>query len=100
MDADKGEFKAAGGSWYFQFDDWRKYNVSRYSFYHKELRHDAARFYSDYLPAGNYVLSYSAQAIAAGEFVKMPVLSQEMYDPDIYGKGLPGTLSVAAAKGK
>ncbi len=100
VDADKGKFKAAGGSWYFKFNDWRSYNVSRYSFYHKELRHDAARFYSDYLPAGNYVLSYSAQAIAQGEFIKMPVLSQEMYDPDIYGKGLPGTLAVAAPKGK
>ena len=100
VDADKGTFKAAGGSWYFQFEDWRSYNVSRYSFYHQELRHDAARFYSDYLPAGNYVLSYSAQAIAQGEFVKMPVLSQEMYDPDIYGKGLPGKLAVAAPRRK
>jgi len=72
VDADKGTFKAAGGSWYFQFDDWRSYNV----------------------------LSYSAQAIAQGEFVKMPVLSQEMYDPDIYGKGLPGTLAVAAPRKK
>ena len=100
VDADKGAFKVAGGSWYFQFDDWRSYNVSRYSFYHQELRHDAARFYSDYLPAGNYVLSYSAQAIAQGEFVKMPVLSQELYDSDIYGKGLPGTLAVAAPRKK
>lgn len=98
VDADKAAFTAAGGSWYFQFNDWRSYNASRYSFYHQELRHDAARFYSDYLPAGNYVLSYSAQAIAQGKFVKMPVLSQEMYDPDIYGKGLPGTLAVSAPK--
>ncbi|RZV43621.1 MAG: large extracellular alpha-helical protein, partial [Acidimicrobiales bacterium] len=96
VDADKGEFKASGGSWWFQFDDWAHYSVSRWSFYHKELRHDAARFYSDYLPAGNYILSYTAQAIAEGEFTKMPVHSEEMYDPDIYGKGLPGILKVSA----
>jgi uncharacterized protein YfaS (alpha-2-macroglobulin family) len=94
VDVDKGKFKASGGSWWFQFDDWHHYNVSRWSFYHKELRHNAARFYSDYLPAGNYILSYTAQAIAEGEFVKMPVHAEEMYDPDVFGKGLPGSLNV------
>lgn len=94
VDADKGEFQAAGGSWWFQYSDWRHYGVSRWSFYHKELRHDAARFYSDYLPAGNYHLSYAAQAIAGGSFSAMPVHAEEMYDPDVFGKGLPGTLKV------
>ncbi|MGB0907717.1 MAG: alpha-2-macroglobulin family protein [Maricaulaceae bacterium] len=94
VDADKGKFVASGGSWWFQFDDWRHYNASRWSFYHKELRHNAARFYSDYLAAGNYHLSYTAQAIAEGEFSKVPVVALETYDPDIYGKGLPGMLNV------
>lgn len=94
VDADKGAFQAAGGSWWFQFDDWHHFSGSRWSFYHKELRHNAVRFYSDYLPAGNYHLFYTAQAIAGGEFTKMPVHAEEMYDPDIFGKGLPGTLKV------
>jgi len=96
VDADKGEFKASGGSWWFQFDDWYYYNVSRWSFYHQEIKHDAVRFYSDYLPAGNYHLSYTAQAIAEGEFTKMPVHAEEMYDPDIFGKGLKGSLTVGS----
>jgi uncharacterized protein YfaS (alpha-2-macroglobulin family) len=95
VDAEKGSFKAAGGSWWFQFSDWQSYNVSRWCFYHKELRHDSVRFYSDYLPAGNYHLSYTAQAIAVGEFVEMPVHAEEMYDPDVFGKGIPGTLRVS-----
>ena len=94
VDAEKGKFTAAGGSWWFKFSDWSSYNVSRYSFHHKELRHDAARFYSDYLPAGNYILSYTAQAIAEGDFTQVPVHAEEAYDPDVYGKGLPGTLAV------
>ena len=94
VDADKGAFKAAGGSWWFKFDDWHHFNISRWSFYHKELRNDSVRFYSDYLPAGNYHLSYTAQAIAEGDFTKMPVHAEEMYDPDIFGKGLPGSLRV------
>lgn len=94
VDADKGEFEASGGSWWFKYSDWISYNVSRWSFYHKELRHDSARFYSDYLPAGNYHLSYTAQAIAPGDFVIMPVHAEEMYDPDVYGKGVAEQIKI------
>ncbi|MEQ1704873.1 MAG: alpha-2-macroglobulin family protein [Rickettsiales bacterium] len=94
VDADKGEFKAAGGSWWFKYSDWISYNFSRWSFYHRELRHNSVRFYSDYLPAGNYHLSYTAQAIAPGNFVIMPVQAEEMYDPDVFGKGITEQLKV------
>lgn len=94
LDADKGQFQPAGGSWWFHYSDWSSYGVSRWSFYHQELRHNAARFYSEYLPAGNYHLSYTAQAIAPGEFTVMPVHAEEMYDPDIFGKGVPAKLVV------
>jgi hypothetical protein len=94
LDADKGQFQPAGGSWWFRYSDWSSYGASRWSFYHQELRHNAARFYSEYLPAGNYHLSYTAQAIAPGEFTVMPVHAEEMYDPDIFGKGLSAKLVV------
>jgi hypothetical protein len=95
FDADKGDFDAAGGSFWFTFSDWRAYHASRWNFYHKELRHDSVRFYSDYLPAGNYHLSYTAQAIAEGTFRLVPVKAAEMYDADVFGTGLPGRLTVA-----
>jgi len=94
VDADKGEFHRAGGSWWFRYNDWSSYGVSRWSFYHQELRHHAARFYSEYLPAGNYHLSYTAQVIASGEFIVKPVHVEEMYDPDVFGKGVPAILIV------
>ena len=97
VDADAGEFQAAGGSWWFRFSDWHSYGASRWSFYHQELRHDAVRFYSEYLPPGNYHVSYSAQAIAVGQFSVIPTHAEEMYDPDVYGKSLPGTLNVVEA---
>jgi hypothetical protein len=99
VDADKGQFKHAGGSWWFQYNDWSSYGVSRWSFYHQELRHDAVRFYSEYLPAGNYHLSYTAQAVAPGEFIVMPVHAEEMYDPEIYGKGGAANLVVSNENG-
>lgn len=96
VDADKAKMEMDGGSWWFRFSDWRGYGAERWSFYHKELRHDRAVFYSDYLPAGNYHLSYTAQAIAEGTFAHMPVHAEEMYDPDVFGKGVMGQLDVAA----
>lgn len=86
------------GSHWFSQSGWSPYGRYGWSFYHKELRHDSARFYSDYLPLGDYHLSYTAQAIAGGEFSVMPVKVEEMYDPDVYGLGLPARLKVEHAK--
>jgi alpha-2-macroglobulin len=80
VDAGKGEYKSAGGSWWFQHNNWSYYGVSRWSFYHRELRHHAAIFYSEYLPAGNYRLSYTAQAIASGEFTAAKQLVSSLHN--------------------
>jgi uncharacterized protein YfaS (alpha-2-macroglobulin family) len=94
VDADATDFQAAGGSLWFKYSDWSEYGIQLWSFYHRELLHEAARFYADYLPAGNYHLSYGAQAMAEGEFSASPTKAEEMYDPDVYGKGLPAHLTV------
>ncbi len=94
VDAQKGTFKASDGSWWFRFSDWTAFGRYFWSFYHKELRHDSALFYADYLPAGRYHLSYTAQAIAEGDFTVMPAHAEEMYDPDVYGRGLAARLQV------
>ncbi|MCB1215258.1 MAG: large extracellular alpha-helical protein, partial [Deltaproteobacteria bacterium] len=94
LDADEAKGQMAGGSFYFQLSDWHHYQDSFWNFYHHEIRHQSVRYYSDYLPEGNYHLSYMAQAIATGDFVKMPVHAEEMYDPDVYGKGISRTLVI------
>jgi len=95
VDADAAAFHAAGGSFWFRYGSWSEFAYEGYTFYHLELRHEAARFFADYLPAGNYHLSYAAQAIAEGEFAAPPARAAEMYDPDVYGLGLPTELRVA-----
>ncbi len=65
-----------------------------WNFYHKELRHKSAIFYSDYLSAGNYHLSYVAQAIAPGKFGVMATHAEEMYEPDVFGNSKPAVLVV------
>jgi uncharacterized protein YfaS (alpha-2-macroglobulin family) len=94
VDADKAQSDYAADSWFFHYGEWSHYGMSRWSFYHKELRHHAAIFYSEYLPSGNYHLSYTAQAIASGEFAVMPTHAEEMYDPDVFGKSAPALLDV------
>ncbi|MBV8803444.1 MAG: hypothetical protein JO042_00330, partial [Sinobacteraceae bacterium] len=94
VDADATEFQAAGGAFWFHYSDWSEYGIQLWSFYHRELLHEAARFYADYLPAGHYHLSYGAQAMAEGEFTASPARAEEMYDPDVYGKGLPAHVAV------
>lgn len=94
VDADQADSDESGGSYYFKFNDWVEYNISRWSFYHKELRNDSARFYADWLDAGNYHLSYTAQAVAGGTFAIPPVKAEEMYDPDVYGLGVKEELRV------
>jgi hypothetical protein len=97
FDAEKAEIERPPNSYWFRFSDWWEFGYSRWSFYHQELRHDSARFYSEYLPAGNYHLAYVGQAIAPGEFHVGPVHASEMYDPDVFGQGVPARLRVEAA---
>ncbi|MDH5694224.1 MAG: hypothetical protein OEZ47_14090, partial [Gammaproteobacteria bacterium] len=97
IDANKGKYTGVKGSWWYSISDWNYYGNYYSGFYHRELRHDSTRFYSDYLTPGNHVLSYTAQAIAEGDFSVMPLHVEEMYDPDVYGKGLAARLNVDEA---
>lgn len=65
-----------------------------WGFYHQELRHDRVDFYSEHLQPGNYLLSYTVQAICSGEFIIMPTLAEQMYEPDVYGKTGEGLLII------
>jgi uncharacterized protein YfaS (alpha-2-macroglobulin family) len=94
VDAEQAAMFYAGGSFWFRHNDWWEYGYSRWSFYHRELRHQAVRFYSEYLPAGRYHLAYVAQAIAAGEFAVPPAHAEEMYNPGTFGQGVPAVLRV------
>jgi hypothetical protein len=94
VDAKKGETGFAPESFRNRYGDWEDRCLSRWSFYHKELRHDSARFYSERLSPGHYYLSYTAQVIAPGEFTAQPARAEEMYEPDVYGKSSGAVLKV------
>lgn len=95
FDAAKAVSDRAGGSWWFNYNDWHDFGFSRWSFYHQEFHHQAVRFYADYLEPGRYHLSYVAQAISAGNFTVQPSLAQEMYDPDVFGQAAGWQLKIS-----
>ncbi|NLF24553.1 MAG: large extracellular alpha-helical protein [Deltaproteobacteria bacterium] len=87
-----------GSSYWYKFSDWIIYSSSRWSFYHRELRHDSVRFYSEYLPSGNYHLAYLAQVISPGEFLSLPLRAEEIYSPDTFGQTSAETMIVQGLK--
>jgi uncharacterized protein YfaS (alpha-2-macroglobulin family) len=93
-DAEKGKQPLPEGSYGEQFQDLQRLSSSRWAFYHRELRHEAARFYSEILPAGRYHLTYVAQAIAPGTFTALPPRAEEMYNPEVFGKGRAAVFNV------
>lgn len=93
-DAGKSEDLSATSSPSDTTDGWRDVGGSVWSFHHRELRHDSVRFYSEHLPPGNYHLSYTAQAIAPGDFLAGPTLAEEMYQPETYGSWISERISV------
>lgn len=95
VDSAKAETDLPSGSIWHEKPGWLAFGEGLWTFYHRELRHEAARFYSEQLPPGNYHLAYTAQAIASGSFQALPVLAQEMYHKDTYGRGLSTLLRIA-----
>ncbi len=93
-DVEKGKQPLPEGSYGEQFQDLQRLSSSRWAFYHRELRHEAALFYSEILPAGRYHLTYVAQAIAPGTFTALPTRAEEMYNPEVFGKGRAAALKV------
>ena len=96
LDQRKLDDNPAEGAWWYKFKDWVDFDAARWAFYHKEMRHESVRFYADYLPKGNYYLSYVAQVIADGSFSCSPTHIEEMYTPETYGRGAPARINVSS----
>lgn len=88
-DADAGESDNSTGSYLWNEDDYWYGAYRSGGFYHRELRLQAVQYFADFIAPGEYEMNYVAQAIATGKFSANPTIVEEMYDPEIYGKGVP-----------
>ena len=85
-----------GTTLWFDYGAWPEYSIATVGFYHREIALDAVRFYADDLPAGHYRLVYAAQVISPGLFLAPPPEAYEIYQPDVFGRGLAQSVRVAA----
>ncbi len=61
--------------------DWRHW------FEHQNLRDDRAEAFRSLLPGGVYTYAYVARATTPGRFIAPPSRAEEMYHPEIFGRG-------------
>jgi uncharacterized protein YfaS (alpha-2-macroglobulin family) len=70
--------------------DWKRIDTDGWGwwyFSHIELQDSKVVLSTDYLPAGTYVYTYLVRASTPGTFNVMPSTAQQVYFPDVYGRG-------------
>jgi uncharacterized protein YfaS (alpha-2-macroglobulin family) len=76
-----------------------KYN-DYFWFYHQEIWPDRVSVFSDYLPAGVYTFSYLVRPITIGTYKVTGPKAEEMYSPEIFGRGQGQILTVLPSEAK
>ena len=60
---------------------------SRYWYEHREVRSDRVVVFARYMGEGAYTLTYLARAVTEGEFLAPGPRAEEMYTPEVLGRG-------------
>lgn len=63
-------------------------------FNHNEVRDDRVMYFADYLPKGVYEIDYYVRATSTGKFADLPVVAQETYYPEVFGRSAGRTFTV------
>ncbi|HET7232322.1 MAG TPA: alpha-2-macroglobulin family protein [Longimicrobium sp.] len=79
-----------GGEWGWW---WRAY-----WYQHQNLRDQRAEAFTSYLPAGTYTYQYVARATTPGRFIVPPPHAEEMYSPEVFGRGKTERVTVVPAE--
>ncbi len=70
------------------------YSDQNWYFHHNEIRDDRVMYFADSLPKGVYEIDYFVRATAPGVFHDLPVLGQETYFPEVFGRSEGRILTV------
>lgn len=60
--------------------------INNWWFNYSEFRDDRVMYFADYLPAGVYEIDYFVRATTPGIYHDLPVLAQETYFPEVFGR--------------
>ncbi|MBN1993927.1 MAG: Ig-like domain-containing protein [Anaerolineae bacterium] len=64
-------------------------------FSHAEMRDEKAVLFATYLPKGTYEYTYTIRASVPGEFRVIPTHAEEMYFPEVFGRGDGGVFRIS-----
>ena len=65
---------------------------------HLEMRDDHVQIFADVLPPGVHTFTYAARATTPGEFVSPAPHAEEMYAPEIFGRGRASKIRIMGEK--
>ncbi|MFQ5434871.1 MAG: hypothetical protein ACE5FD_08340, partial [Anaerolineae bacterium] len=63
-------------------------------FSHTELRDEKAVLFATFLPRGTYEYRYQIRASLPGEYRVIPTHAEEMYFPEVFGRGDGGVFTI------
>ena len=63
-------------------------------FSHSELRDEKAVLFATFLPKGTYEYSYQIRASLPGEYRVIPTHAEQMYFPEVFGRGDGGLFKI------
>jgi len=69
-----------------------------YWYQHQNLRDQRAEAFTSLLPAGTYTYQYVARATTPGRFIVPPPHAEEMYTPEVFGRGKTERVNVVPAE--
>lgn len=71
-----------------------RYGWGWWYFSHTELRDEKAALFATYLPKGTYEYTYQIRASLPGQYRVIPTHAEEMYFPEVFGRGDGGVFTV------
>ncbi len=69
-------------------------DYGRWYFSHTELRDEKAVLFATYLPKGTYEYTYTMRASLPGEYRVIPTHAEQMYFPEVFGRGDGGLFRI------
>ncbi len=81
MDTDLSKFRVVATDPNAAFQPWWG------SWNHHEFRDQRCLLFADYLDKGTHTFSYLIRTVAAGRFYTPPIQTEEMYTPEVFGRG-------------
>ncbi len=72
------------------------YHPYWYYWSNTELRDDKVALFADFLSRGTYEYTYLMRASVGGSFNVLPTFAQQMYEPDVFGRGAATQFRVVA----